>query len=163
MIRFIASFCYSGFLRPAAGTWGSALAVLLAWPVHALGGPLLLISATVLLFLAGTWAAERYMAETGTHDPSEITVDEAVGQWIALWPVSIGAAHAGASVLALWPGVLAAFLLFRLLDITKPGPVGWAETLPGGWGVMLDDVVAGWIASLLVAVLAFVFHGMLGL
>ena len=163
MITFLASFGYTGFLRPAAGSWGSALAVLLAWPVHLIGGPLLLVSGTVLLFLAGLWAAERYMEATGTHDPGEITVDEAVGQWIALWPVSLGAAHAGASVMALWPGILAAFLLFRLLDITKPGPIGWAETLKGGWGVMLDDVVAGWIAAMLVAVLAFVYHGVLGL
>lgn len=163
MIRFIATFGYSGLLRPAPGTWGSAAACLAAWPIHAIGGPLLLILATAVLLLAGHWAAGRYMEETGSHDPSEITVDEAVGQWIALFPVSFGAAHAGADALALWPGVLSAFLLFRLFDIWKPGPVGWADRQPGAWGVMLDDVAAGWIASLLVAVLAFVFHGVLGL
>ncbi len=163
MIGFLATFGYSGHLRPGPGTWGSALACLAAWPIHVWGGPLALAIATMLLFGLGLWSAGRYMAETGTHDPSEITVDEAVGQWIALFPVSLGAAHAGADVTALWPGVLTAFLVFRLLDILKPGPVAWAEAQPGALGVMLDDVVAGWIASLIVAVLAFVFHGMLGL
>ncbi|MEM0947661.1 MAG: phosphatidylglycerophosphatase A [Pseudomonadota bacterium] len=162
MIQFIATFGYSGRLQPAPGTWGSAAACLAAWPLHVLGGPLLLVTATVLLLFAGYWASHRYMAVTGTHDPSEITVDEAVGQWIALFPVSFGAAHADADVTALWPGVLAAFLLFRLFDIWKPGPIGWADQQPGAWGVMLDDVAAGWIASLLVAVFAFVYHGVLG-
>ena len=163
MIAFIATFGYSGRLRPGSGTWGSAAACLAAWPVHALGGPLLLAVATFVLFSLGLWAAARYMAITGIHDPSEITVDEAVGQWIALLPVSVGAAHAGVPAAALWPGVLTAFVIFRLLDILKPGPIGWADAQPGAWGVMLDDVIAGWIASLIVAVAAFVFHGMLGL
>lgn len=163
MIRFIATFGYSGLLRPAPGTWGSAAACLAAWPIHALGGPYLLVTATAALLVAGLWASARYMGKTGTHDPSEITVDEAVGQWIALLPVSFGAAHAGADIVALWPGVLSAFVLFRLFDIWKPGPIGWADRQPGAWGVMLDDVAAGWIASLLVAVFAFVFHGVLGL
>ena len=163
MTRLIATFLYSGHLRPAPGTWGSLLACIAAWPIHALGGPLALVLATLALFAVGYWASDRYMAETGTHDPSEITVDEAVGQWIALWPVSLGAVHSGASVTALWPGVVTAFVLFRLFDIWKPGPIGWADSQPGALGVMLDDVIAGWIAALLVAVAAFVFHGVLGL
>lgn len=163
MIRLVATFGLVGLLRPAPGTWGSAAACLAAWPIHALGGPLLLLSAAVLVFLAGLWASERYMAQNGVHDPSEIVVDEVAGQWIALLPVSLGAAQAGAPVAALWPGVVTAFVVFRLLDIWKPGPIGWADRQPGAWGVMLDDVAAGWIAALVVAVAAFVFHGILGL
>lgn len=163
MIRIVATFFYVGHIRPAPGTWGSLAALPAAWVLHTIGGPLLLASGTILLFLAGLWAAERYMAETGSHDPSEIVVDEVVGQWIALLPVSLGAVHAGAGVAALWPGVLTAFLAFRLFDIWKPGPVGWADRMDNAWGVMLDDVAAGWIASLCVAVAAFIFHGVLGL
>lgn len=163
MTRFLATFAYTGLLKPAPGTWGSAAAVLAAWPIHAFGGPLLLVLATIVVILVGLWAARDYMAQTGTHDPSEIVIDEVAGQWIALWPVSLGAAHAGASITALWPGALAAFAFFRLLDIWKPGPIGWADQQPGALGVMLDDIAAGWIAALLVAVFAFVWHGMLGL
>ena len=163
MSRVIATFLYVGHLRPAPGTWGSAAAVAAAWPIHALGGPLLLALLTLLAFAAGLWASARYMEATGTHDPSDIVIDEVAGQWIALLPVSLGAAHSGADPAALWPGVLAAFVLFRLFDIWKPGPIGWADRQPGAWGVMLDDVAAGWIAALLVAVAAFVFHGVLGL
>ncbi len=163
MSRLIATFLYVGYIRPASGTWGSLAAIPAAWLIHILGGPILLLAAAALLFFAGVWAAERYMAETGTEDPSEIVVDEVVGQWIALLPVSVGAAHAGADIAALWPGALAAFLGFRLFDILKPGPVGWADRMEGPLGVMLDDVIAGWLAALVVVILAFVFHGLLGL
>lgn len=163
MIRAIVTFGFAGHLRPASGTWGSLAALPVAWALHVAGGPLLLLSATVLLFLAGLWATERYLAETGGKDPSEVVIDEAAGQWIALLPVSFGAAHADAGLAALWPGVLTAFLAFRLFDIWKPGPVAWAESAKGARGVMLDDVVAGWIAAMCVAVFAFVYHGMLGL
>ncbi len=163
LARAIATFGYVGHLRPAPGTWGSLAAVVVAWPIHLIGGPLLLAVATLLAFGLGLWAARDYMAATGAHDPSEVVIDEVVGQWIALLPVSIGAAHAGAAVAALWPGVLVAFLAFRLLDIAKPGPIGWADQMSGAMGVMLDDVIAGWIASLIVVVAAFVFHGVMGL
>ncbi|MDU8941950.1 phosphatidylglycerophosphatase A family protein [Ovoidimarina sediminis] len=161
--RLIATWFYVGYLRPAPGTWGSVAAVLLAWPIHVIAGPLGLVVAALAAFGLGLWATRDYMAATGTHDPSEVVVDEVAGQWIALLPVSIGAAHAGADLAALWPGVLTAFLAFRLLDIAKPGPIGWADRMEGPMGVMLDDVIAGWIATLFVVVFAFVYHGMLGL
>ncbi len=163
MIRLIVTFFYAGHLRPAPGTWGSLAAIPAAWALHLIGGPLLLVSATILAFLSGLWATERYIAGADDHDPSEIVIDEVVGQWIALLPVSLGAAHAGAAVTQLWPGVLAAFLFFRLFDIWKPGPVGLADRMDNALGVMLDDVAAGWIACLCVAVAAFVAHGILGL
>lgn len=161
--RLIATWFFVGYLRPGPGTWGSVAAVLAAWPIHVLTGPVGLAAATVLAFGIGLWAARDHMAATGNHDPSEVVVDEVVGQWIALLPVSIGAAHAGADPAALWPGVLTAFLAFRLLDIAKPGPISWAERMEGPMGVMLDDVIAGWLATLIVVLFAFVFHGVLGL
>ena len=73
-------------------------------------------------------------------------------------PVSLGAQIAGADFWALWPGVLTAFLAFRLFDIWKPGPVGWADRQPGAFGVMADDLIAGWLAALIVVVFAVVAH-----
>jgi phosphatidylglycerophosphatase A len=96
------------------------------------------------------------------HDPSEIVIDEVAGQWIALLPVMIGASHAGASVLALWPGWVLAFAAFRLFDITKPGPVGWADRQQGPLGVMLDDVIAGIMAALFVGLGAWLAHQVIG-
>ncbi|MEM9342977.1 MAG: phosphatidylglycerophosphatase A [Pseudomonadota bacterium] len=162
MSKIIATFGYVGLIRPAPGTWGSLAALLVAWPIHVLGGPLLLLAATAVALAIGLWATRDYMAATGTHDPSEVVIDEVVGQWIALLPASLGAAHSGAAIPDLWPGILVAFLAFRALDIAKPGPIGWADQQPGAWGVMLDDIIAGWMAALLVAVTAFVAHGLIG-
>jgi phosphatidylglycerophosphatase A len=60
--------------------------------------------------------------------------------------------------LDLWPGIVTAFLAFRLFDIWKPGPVGWADRQQGALGVMADDLIAGWLAALVVAVFAVVAH-----
>ncbi|EDM70914.1 phosphatidylglycerophosphatase, putative [Roseobacter sp. AzwK-3b] len=88
-------------------------------------------------------------------------VDEVAGQWLAFWPVSIGAAHVGADLTALWPGWIAAFVLFRLFDIWKPGPVGWADRRGDALGVMLDDIIAGVLAAVGVVALAALSHGVL--
>lgn len=163
MSKALATFGYVGLIRPAPGTWGSLAALVVAWPIHLLGGPLLLLLATALALALGLWATRDYMAATGAHDPSEVVIDEVVGQWIALLPVSLGAAHSGAELSALWPGILTAFVAFRALDILKPGPIGWADQQPGAWSVMLDDIIAGWMAALLGAVAAFVAHGIIGI
>ncbi|MDD9739101.1 MAG: phosphatidylglycerophosphatase A [Marinovum algicola] len=158
MSRLIATWFYSGYLKPAPGTWGSLAALPFAYVLHLLGGPWLLLLATLAIFALGYWATGRETAGKADHDPSEIVVDEVVGQWLALWPVSYGAVFAGADVLRLWPGILAAFLFFRLFDIWKPGPVGWADRKGGPMGVMLDDVFAGIAAGGVVIVLAALAH-----
>ena len=161
MSRLIASLFGVGFLRPGPGTWGSATAILLAWPILALVGPWLLVALLGLVGGVGFWAASRVIAETGDHDPSWVVIDEVVGQWIALLPVAVGAARNDAALLALWPGWLAAFLLFRLFDIRKPWLVGWADRRGDALGLMLDDVFAGLFAALGVVVLAGLAHGLL--
>ena len=89
-------------------------------------------------------------------------IDEVVGQWVALMPLSLGLWAAGAPAhLFPWPGWVGGFVLFRLFDIWKPGPVGWADRRKGPTGVMLDDVVAGVLAALVVTLLAAVAHGWL--
>lgn len=152
-----------GHLKPAPGTWGSLAALPLAWGLHALGGVWLLGVMTVIIFFAGVWATATVTAGKTDHDPSYVVVDEVVGQWIALWPVSLGMMHSGASVMDMWPGWVSAFVLFRLFDITKPGPVGWADRKSDAMGVMLDDVFAGVMAAVGVGLLAYLAHGVLGI
>lgn len=161
MSALIATLCGVGYLRPAPGTWGSLAALILAWPLVWLLGPWVLLAATGIAFAAGLWATAVEIEGAADKDPGHIVIDEVVGQWIALWPVVIGAAYAGVPLGALWPGWLAAFVLFRLFDIWKPGPVGWADRKGGALGVMGDDVVAGLLAALGVVALAALGHGAL--
>ncbi|WP_375552363.1 phosphatidylglycerophosphatase A [Rhodophyticola porphyridii] len=147
-----------GHLRPAPGTWASLAAIPLAYGLHLLGGFWLLLTATLAVTALGWWATGVETRGAEDHDPSEIVIDEVAGQWVALWPVSFGAMFAEVDMLRLWPGLIAAFVVFRLFDILKPGPVGWADRMQGPTGVMLDDLVAGWMAALVVAVLAAVAH-----
>ena len=162
MIRAINTVGFVGLLRPAPGTWGSAVAVPLAWGLHALGGFSLLAAATVLVAALGLWSVGQAIG-AGHDDPPEIVIDEVAGQWLALWPVSLGAERVGAGFWDLYPGVIAAFLAFRLFDIWKPGPVGWADRRGGASGVMLDDLVAGLFAALVVVGLAGAAHGLMRL
>ena len=126
-----------GRLRPAPGSWGSAVAVMLAalLALTPLAGWLLEI-ATLLVCILGVRAADVYERHTGSKDASDIVIDEVAGQWIALLAAP-----------ADWRWWIAALILFRLFDILKPGPVRMAEHLPGGYGVMADDIVAGALAA----------------
>lgn len=157
--HLIATFGGIGHLRPAPGTWGSLAALPVAWGLHGLGGPLLLGMGVIMSFTLGWWATGLETKGKDDHDPSEIVIDEVAGQWLALLPVSIGATHAGATLTALWPGWVAAFVLFRFFDILKPGPIGWADRRGDALGVMLDDILAGVFAAIGVMFLAWLSHG----
>jgi phosphatidylglycerophosphatase A len=159
MTRLITTFFYVGHLRPAPGTWGSLAALPVAWALHVLGGPVLLGLGALVAFAAGWWATAQETKGKDNHDPSEIVIDEVAGQWLALLPVSIGAAHVGAALTALWPGWIVAFVAFRLFDIWKPGPIGWADRRGDALGVMLDDILAGVAAALCVILGAWLAHG----
>jgi phosphatidylglycerophosphatase A len=161
--RIIATFFGAGLLRPAPGTWGTLAALPVAWVLHVLGGFWLLALATVLAFAIGWWATQVETAGLSDPDPSEIVIDEVAGMWLALWPVSLGAMVQGVPVTALWPGWVVAFLAFRAFDIWKPGPVGLADRMHTPLGVMLDDIIAGAMAAMVVAVAAVFAHGMMGL
>ena len=153
---WIATGFGSGYLRPAPGTWGT-LAGLIAWLLLT-GGlrsaswaltPGILLSAPVALTLVAVWASDRVVQETGQKDPSFIVADEWAGIWFALTPLLFTATVQPQPWL-LWAARLAApFLLFRLFDIWKPGLIDAAQRLPGGWGVVMDDVLAGLLAGLL--------------
>lgn len=167
MRRIVGSFGGIGFAPVAAGTWGSLAALGLGYLLHRLGGFPLLAAATLLALLAGLWAARRELADPGKldrswPDRSWIVIDEVVGMWIALFPLSLGLWLNGAPAgLFPWPGWVSAFLIFRLLDIWKPGPVGWAGRRHGAAGVMLDDVLAGVLTALAVTLMAGIAHGWL--
>lgn len=152
-----------GYLKPAPGTWGSLAALPLAWLCHVVGGFPLLAVAILAVFFVGWWATAKVIKDSDNHDPSEIVIDEVAGQFIALIPLSWSAWRMGLDITELWPGWIAAFVLFRLFDITKPGPVGWADRRGDALGVMLDDVIAGIIAAIGVILLAGLAHGVLGL
>jgi phosphatidylglycerophosphatase A len=129
----------AGWLRPGPGTYGSVAAVLL-WVVaahvwHGAGLAACTAVAAVVVTLVGIPAATIVAREYGREDPGFVVVDEVAGQWIALIAVRPDWRHA---VLAL--------LLFRLFDIWKPWPIRKLEALPGGTGIMLDDVAAGVLA-----------------
>ena len=132
----------SGWLPWAPGTWGSLAALPFAWLILTYGGPGLLALAALALFGAGCWAADIAARETQTKDPGWIVVDEVVGQWLTLLA-------APQSLI----GYAAAFLLFRLFDIWKPWPIGWADQrLEGGFGIMFDDVLAAIYAAIVLIV-----------
>ena len=159
--RLIALWFGAGLMRPAPGTWGTLAALPFAWAAHQLGGFALVAIATVVIFLAGWWAAVQETRGSADPDPSEIVVDEVAGMFLALWPVSLGAQMMGADIMRLWPGWVVAFLAVRLFDIWKPGPVGWADRLHTPLGLMLDDILAGLMAAVVVIAAAAFAHGVL--
>jgi phosphatidylglycerophosphatase A len=148
---FIASVFGIGYVRVAPGTVMSAVAVPLALPIILYGGGWSLVAASLIAFGVGIWACGDHVRATGHEDPSECVIDELAGQWLACaFAVLPMAGLLSASPITL-PGFLLAFALFRLFDIWKPWPVSWADQkLPGGLGVMADDMIAGLMAGLLV-------------
>lgn len=162
MRRIVGSVGGIGFAPVAAGTVGSLAALAAGYLLHWLGGFPLLAAATLAALAAGLWAARAEGDAPGKFDPSWIVIDEVVGMWIALFPLSLGLwLHDAPPALFPWPGWVSAFLIFRLLDIWKPGPVGWADRRSGAFGVMIDDVIAGALAAVVVTAMAAIAHGWL--
>jgi len=131
--RLVASGFGSGFLPGAPGTAGALLGLMLGVPLL-LAPPGVLGAAALVVSLLGLWAIRAARVD---GDPGWVVIDEIAGQWVAL----IGLARPTVV------GVAAAFALFRLFDIVKPGPVGWADRKGGAAGIMADDLIAGAIAS----------------
>ncbi|MBL4805816.1 MAG: phosphatidylglycerophosphatase A [Rhodobacteraceae bacterium] len=162
MSRFIATFFYVGLLPKAPGTWGSLAALPLGYALHYFGGFPALVAGVILSLIIGVWSITLATKDKADHDPSEIVIDEVCGQWIALLPLSAGLWYAGVDPQVFpYPGWIGAFLLFRLFDIWKPWLVGWADRKHTPLGVMLDDVIAGAFAAILVTAAAAFSHGVL--
>jgi phosphatidylglycerophosphatase A len=128
---------YSPFAPGTAGSLGALAAAMVLREYHGWGQAEFALLAAAWL-IPGIWAAHVFAAESGQKDPSRVVVDEAIGQWVTL----AGAARYN------WKSWLAAFVLFRLFDIWKPPPIRQAERLPGGIGIVADDVVAGLAGAL---------------
>lgn len=139
----IATLCGLGRVRPAPGTVASLVSTIAALGIAELGGRVAVLLIGIFAMALGGWAAEHYVRERGVPDPSECVIDEVAGQFIAC-------AFAPLTLL----GFALAFLLFRVLDIFKPWPIYLAERLPGGLGIVADDVVAGVLAGALIVILA---------
>ena len=138
----IATGCGIGLLRPAPGTWASLAALPTGWLIDAACGPVGLLAAAAIAFLAGWWASARIADASGILDPGFVVIDEIAAQWLILAATPLD-----------WRFYLAAFVLFRLFDIWKPFPVNWLDrTIKGGFGIMLDDVGAALYALIPIAI-----------
>jgi phosphatidylglycerophosphatase A len=159
MSTAVATFLGAGFLRPAPGTWASAITVALAVAAYQMGWALAVPAGFVLATLVGFWAVPRYLRAKGGEDPSEVVIDEVAGQLLALSFTVIPLWRHGVDLLSAWPGWVVPFVLFRLFDIWKPWLVGRADRRGDAAGVMLDDLWAGLFAGLVSVALAGVYHG----
>jgi len=146
LILAVATWGGVGFLPFMPGTWGTLAAVPLWW-LLAQSGPWGYGLGVAALLVMALWAAGPAQEYLGRKDHPAIVVDEVAGLLVALaWtPVK-------------WQWILIGFVLFRLFDIWKPFPVKYWERLPGGWGVVLDDLAAGLLARGVLAVI-MIFGG----
>ncbi|NQV83161.1 MAG: phosphatidylglycerophosphatase A [Rhodospirillales bacterium] len=141
---FLATGFGAGLLPRAPGTWGSILAVALAWGIVQMWGHVGLAVGAAVAFVAGVWASEVCIDKYGTEDPKQVVIDEIAGQWLVLLAVPPG-----------WLEYALGFVLFRAFDIFKPWPVSWADrSIKGGLGVMVDDVLAAVYAIIVLFAIA---------
>lgn len=135
-----------GLAPKAPGTLGTLLGLPLWWVCRSLAWPLYL-AVTLGVFLLGCWAAHKAESDLGRHDAPEVVIDEVAGYLVTMF------------LAPPLPGVMLwGFVFFRLFDILKPWPVGWADRkLPGAFGVMMDDVLAGIYACLCLQLTYLIF------
>jgi phosphatidylglycerophosphatase A len=142
----------AGLLPVSPGTWGSLAALPFGWALAACWGAAGLIVGAALVFAVGCWAAGAIGRASGLKDPGAIVIDEVAAQWLvlAVAPLHLAPYAAG-------------FLLFRIADILKPWPASWADRrVGGGFGVLLDDVIAAIYAGLLLALIVALWRLILG-
>lgn len=143
----------SGRLRPGPGTWGSLVGVVWALVLLAPGWPWVYALGTLLAIGLAVPVCAAAARQLGDPDPGPVVLDEivalplALAGYAGLWWWQAGELPAPAQLRQWWPALVAAFVLFRLFDIWKPWPIRALQRLPGGWGVVLDDVAAGLVAA----------------
>lgn len=137
---------YIGKLPIAPGTWASAIATIVWLNLFDDSNSYLLPFLSIILLIIGTFFSYLSLKRSNDHDPSYIVIDEWVGQWIALSFLPVSLSYG-----------LIALALFRFFDISKVGPVGYFEKLPGAIGVMLDDVAAGFLTLVIIFTVRFFF------
>ena len=145
----IATFFGIGKIPGAPGTWASIVAAPLFW--FLLDKPLWQFGVVLFaIYFVGVYSSGVYEKQIGQKDPSGAVIDEVLG---------VGVAMFGSP--AQWPFVLMAVILFRLFDIWKPYPIRRLEQLPGGWGIMTDDLLAGVYALVWVQIGVYVVNNVL--
>lgn len=145
-----ASFGYVGFAPVAPGTVGSAAAIPFFLLLRLAHSAWLEIAVCAAIVVAGAWSARITEQALGVEDPGPVVIDEVVGMFVSLLFLP-----------ATWLVVLAGFVAFRVFDIVKPWPANRLEDVPGGWGVMADDVMAGIYANLTLQFLLWARPGLL--
>lgn len=145
----IVTWFQSGRIRPASGSWGSLAALPFCWGLKYLGGNILLGLFIVVAVFAALKAIKAYAEHAAHPDPSEVVIDEVIGMAI-LWL---------AIPLHSYALIVIGFVLFRLFDSVKLGPVGWCDkNIKGARGVIIDDMVAGLFAMICVLILVQVLY-----
>jgi phosphatidylglycerophosphatase A len=149
LTKFIATGFYSGYSPVAPGTAGSVVGILF-FLIPGFGTPIPLATAVIIGFFIGTYTSNRMEKRFG-EDPSIVVIDEIVGMWISLLflPNNLFV-------------IFTAFILFRIFDIVKPQPARYMEKFPHGWGIMLDDVVAGIYANAATQILILIIPNITG-
>jgi phosphatidylglycerophosphatase A len=143
---WLATWFGCGYAPLAPGTVASAVAIGLAWLLARAGfGNLHFLVLSFVLLYPAIWAAGVVAAQSGKGDPAFVVVDEVAGQWLTL---------AGALRFN-WKTFVIAFVLFRFFDIVKPPPIRMIERVPGGSGIVLDDMMAGAYAALVLFVMGW--------
>jgi phosphatidylglycerophosphatase A len=139
---------FTGYIPFASGTFGSLAALIIYW-IPGFEKPVVLIPAIILFTFYGIYVGNKFENKFG-KDPAECTIDEVVGMWISLLylPKTI--------IIS-----LAAFLIWRVLDIIKPYPAGKLEELKGGLGIIMDDVAAGFYSLFIVHVIVKIYYNFL--
>ena len=150
---WIATAGGAGYFPIAPGTAGSLVGVAVVaglglLPLHRPAAIAVLAASSMALFALGVWAAGEAEEFFGRADPSQVVVDEVVGQMLTFLLLP----H------ATWKWLVGGFLLFRAFDIVKPFPARQAERIPRGWGIMLDDVVAGLYGLAVLAVIGLIIR-----
>ncbi len=141
-------------MRPAPGTWGSIAGIILAYILLSTMGFSTFLIILLITTILGFWGTKNYIKKgSDKSDPSEVVIDEVIGQWITVIPIGYILEVDGFFRESLWFVWLWAFVSFRFFDIIKLGLIGWADNLDGALGVLLDDILAGIAAGLTVAFL----------
>lgn len=144
---------------PAPGTTAGSLPAIVGWwlAMICLPTPSARLAATLIgagvVFVVGIWVSQAESARRGTDDPGPVVIDEVAGQWLTVAPMLLVLEHQTSMNLGL--SAIAGFFLFRFFDVAKPWPVKNFEALPGGVGIMADDVAAACYAAIPLAVACY--------
>ena len=151
MIKFFGTIFYIGYFPFFPGTFASIISLIFGVLFFKIFGFVSFILFTTILFLGGWWCCEKIITSHNNKDPSEIVIDELVGQWISLIPIFYYLDYQKITFSSLpYLELIFAFIIFRLFDIVKIGPILWADNLKSGLGVMLDDCLAGCVTFSLI-------------